>query len=58
VKLTNEERRQIIREHRSEIAKRARDTLLKRRGVSYFKRLGRKGGSKPKHKRIVENLAS
>ena len=48
--VTEETREQIIREHRSEIAKRAAETLRKRHGVSYFKRLGKKGGSKPKRK--------
>jgi hypothetical protein len=48
--ISEETREQIIREHRSKIAKKARDTLLKRRGVSYFKRLGKKGGSKPKRR--------
>jgi len=48
--ISEETREQIIREHRSEIAKRAPATLRKRRGVSYFKRLGKKGGSKPKCK--------
>jgi hypothetical protein len=48
--ISEEVREQVIREHRSEIAKRAAATLRKRRGVSYFKRLGKKGGSKPKRK--------
>ena len=48
--VSDKTREQIIREHRSEIAKRAAATLRKRRGVSYFKRLGKEGGLKPKRK--------
>jgi hypothetical protein len=44
-------REEIIKQHGSAIAKKAAATLLKRRGVSYFKRLGKKGGSKSKRKR-------